>query len=91
LGYLPPLAAVIAPSGLRSVLGRVRLVLGQPLVQGLPSRRLRGGGPEPARASVSITGVPGVVARAIQHRVFGAVALKKFAGVIASGHVRPRS
>lgn len=87
LGQLPPPTTVIAPFRLPSVLDGVRLLLGQPLVQRLPSSLLRSGGAESTGASVLVTRVPGVVAVSIEHRVLGAITLEELADVIASRHV----
>jgi len=87
LGQIATLPTVIAPLGLPAVLDGVRLLFGQPLVQGLPLGLFGSGGAESTGASVSVTCVPDVVAVSIEHRVLGAVTLEELASVIASSHV----
>ena len=88
LGKVAPLTTVIAPSRLSSAaLHGIRLLLGQPLLQRLSSGRFRSRGAEQSAASISVAGVPGVVAIWIEHRVLGTVTLEELAHAIASGHV----
>src|SRR5829696_2623262 len=88
LGKAAPLTTVVAPSRLSSVaLDGIRLLLGQPLLQRLSSGRFRRRGAEQSAASISVAGVPGVVAIWVERRVLGAVTLEELAHVIASGHV----
>jgi hypothetical protein len=82
------LAIPVAPFEIAALaVDNVQLFLGEQLLQGFPAGRFRSGGAESKHALVSVTGVPGVVAISVEHRVLGAVTLEEFAGVIVSGHV----
>jgi hypothetical protein len=82
------LAPTVAPCFVSCVvIDDIGLFLGEQLVQGLPLRCLCGCRSESEGTSVPVAGVPGIVAVAVEQRVFGAVAFEWLAGIIASGHL----
>jgi hypothetical protein len=81
------LGTTVIPLGnLTLVVSRIRLLLGQPLIQGLPLGLFRSGGAEQQGAPVTVARIASVVAFSVEQCVLSAVTFEDLPGVITSGH-----